>query len=93
MVDRETGTEIRTSRSASRRVRQTPAVTGDGMASGPSSEMFMAGEDRYRMIAEAAYYRAEERGFMPGNEIADWLAAEADIDALLAEDMDRAGRA
>ena len=29
-------------------------------------------------IAEAAYYRAERRGFQPGFEIEDWLAAEAE---------------
>lgn len=34
------------------------------------------------MIAEAAYYRAEKRGFAPGLEFEDWLAAEKDIDAL-----------
>jgi hypothetical protein len=32
------------------------------------------------MIAENAYYRAERRGFLPGYEIEDWLAAEAEID-------------
>lgn len=32
-----------------------------------------------RMIAEAAYYRAEKRGFAPGFELEDWLAAEREI--------------
>jgi hypothetical protein len=32
-----------------------------------------------KWIAEAAYYRAESRGFEPGSETQDWLAAEADI--------------
>lgn len=36
--------------------------------------------DRYQMIAIAAYYRAEHRGFMGGNPVEDWLAAEAEID-------------
>lgn len=31
------------------------------------------------MIAQAAYYRAERRGFEPGHEMEDWLAAERDI--------------
>jgi hypothetical protein len=35
------------------------------------------------LIAEAAYYRAERRGFRPGGEMLDWLEAEAEIDALL----------
>ena len=35
------------------------------------------------MIAEGAYLRAERRGFAPGYEEMDWLAAEAEVDALL----------
>lgn len=37
-------------------------------------------EQRWRMIEEAAYYRAEKRGFV-GEQLADdWTAAEAEID-------------
>jgi len=35
------------------------------------------------MIAAAAYYRAERRGFAPGCDLEDWLAAEAEVDSLL----------
>jgi hypothetical protein len=35
------------------------------------------------MVARAAYFRAEQRGFAPGEEVADWLAAEAEVDAIL----------
>ncbi|MGH8316710.1 MAG: DUF2934 domain-containing protein [Steroidobacteraceae bacterium] len=35
---------------------------------------------RHALIAEAAYYRAEERGFDPGHELEDWLDAELDIE-------------
>jgi hypothetical protein len=38
-----------------------------------------AESDLQRWIAEAAYYRAESRGFEPGGEMQDWLAAEAEI--------------
>jgi sterol desaturase/sphingolipid hydroxylase (fatty acid hydroxylase superfamily) len=31
------------------------------------------------MIAEAAYYKAEKRGFSPGGDINDWLEAKKDI--------------
>lgn len=41
---------------------------------------------RRAMICEAAYWRAERRGFVPGHEIEDWFAAEAEVDALLRED-------
>lgn len=43
----------------------------------------VAPEERYRMIQEAAYYRAEKRGFEPGREDEDWAAAVAEIDAML----------
>ena len=37
-------------------------------------------EDEFReMVAINAYYRAEKRGFKPGNEMDDWLEAEKDI--------------
>lgn len=40
---------------------------------------------RRGMIAEAAYLRAERRGFAGGHEKEreDWIAAEAEVDALL----------
>ncbi len=38
---------------------------------------------REQMIAEAAYYRAEQRGFEPGSEMSDWLLAEADVERSL----------
>lgn len=76
-------------------------VTGQATARNPGAaprstalkthphEKAVAGEDRYRMIAEAAYYRAENRGFMPGSELDDWLAAEIEVDELLAESHPR----
>lgn len=39
--------------------------------------------NREEMIAVAAYFRAEQRGFAPGDPHADWLAAAAEIDRLL----------
>ena len=41
--------------------------------------------DRQRMIEETAYYYAEKRGFQPGHEVLDWLAAEKDVDTLLSK--------
>jgi Protein of unknown function (DUF2934) len=40
-------------------------------------------EERWRMIAEAAYYIAQQRGFAGGDATADWLAAESAVDARL----------
>jgi hypothetical protein len=41
---------------------------------------------RHAMIAEAAYYRAERRGFAPGQELRDWLEARDQVDAELTMD-------
>lgn len=43
----------------------------------------VSAEERHRMIAEAAYFRAERRGFQGGDSFQDWLAAEVEIDKLL----------
>lgn len=45
-------------------------------------------DERQRDIATAAYYRSKARhqvpGFVPGNELEDWLEAERDMEALWA---------
>lgn len=40
-------------------------------------------EIRLQMIAEAAYYHAEHRGFAAGEAMQDWLEAEREIDQRL----------
>lgn len=56
------------------------AARGDAKAKGngtaPQGE-----EQRVDDIATAAYFRAEARGFAPGHELEDWLAAEAELGA------------
>lgn len=42
-------------------------------------------EERYQMIAAAAYWRAERRSFAPGGALDDWIAAETEIDAKLGQ--------
>ena len=44
----------------------------------------VSGEERRAMIARAAYFRAERRSFAPGQELEDWVAAEAEVDRELA---------
>ena len=46
-------------------------------------------KERYERIAQAAYHRAEKRGFAPGYELDDWLAAEQEVDTLLSSDRNR----
>lgn len=38
------------------------------------------GADRFERIAIAAYYRAQARGFAPGQDMEDWLTAEAELE-------------
>jgi hypothetical protein len=40
----------------------------------------VAAKSREALIAELAYFRAQGRGFEPGHEVEDWLAAEAEIE-------------
>ena len=42
-------------------------------------------EERHRMVAEAAYYKAEKRGFLGGDPEADWVEAEAEVESSLDE--------
>jgi hypothetical protein len=43
-------------------------------------------DERRRMIAEAAYFIAQRRGFDGSLELEDWLAAEAEVNARLGSD-------
>lgn len=45
----------------------------------PEAQQPDAGQ-RCSRIAMAAYFIAERRGFAPGHELDDWLAAEAEVD-------------
>lgn len=50
---------------------------------GNSQSVDVTPEERNRLIAEAAYYRAEQHGFNPESQVDDWLAAEAEVDTML----------
>jgi hypothetical protein len=78
----------------------TPTTTGPALHTGPDEtrteleEVHVPAdeglqallEDRHHRIEVAAYYLALHRGFTPGHEVDDWLAAE---DAIEAEDAAR----
>jgi hypothetical protein len=40
-------------------------------------------EERHRMIAETAYFLAQERGFTGGDPVSDWIEAERRVDRQL----------
>lgn len=58
--------------------RKRPAASVERAAAYPT---FVDPQQRAGLIAQAAYFRALARGFAPGHEMADWLAAEAEVDA------------
>lgn len=39
---------------------------------------------RLREIQEAAYYKSQRRGFVPGHEMDDWLEAEREVTGTIA---------
>jgi len=60
------------------------AGSGDSPNSlGEEAGAGLSDEERRRMIAEAAYYRAQTRGFGSQQELDDWLAAEKEVDGRL----------
>ncbi len=77
-------------------VAKAPAAVKATPASKPASKAVAAkprkaapkrtisAEQRNNYVEIAAFYIAERRGFAPGDLVADWLAAEAEIDQLIA---------
>lgn len=57
----------------------TPGGTGD------AARIDISPAARHEMVAVAAYFCAERRGFAPGGELDDWWEASALIDKMLAE--------
>jgi hypothetical protein len=69
-----------TAHAAPAAVERAPAQAAlrPGTRPGPISA-----EERRKMVAEAAYFRAQRRGFQGGSPDRDWMEAEAEIDAIL----------
>jgi hypothetical protein len=44
-----------------------------------ASALSVASAEFETLIAERAYFKAEQRGFAPGHELEDWLAAEREL--------------
>ena len=74
-------------------LKATPAKGKGGSAKSLAAKPVKSGKDnaaaritpeqRYRMICDAAYYRAERRGFVGGSPKDDWIAAEAEVDKFI----------
>jgi len=45
----------------------------------PDPDSPLGTQERQMLVARAAYFRAEKRGFAPGGELQDWIEAEAEV--------------
>lgn len=70
-TSKDSGSKDKASQTLPAQSNRTPAATGNIATRAP----------RESRIAIAAYYRAQARGFAPGFEVEDWLAAEMEIDS------------
>jgi hypothetical protein len=77
----ETETKSRTRRSRSASDTSSAEQRTDLSARQRRSGMPLTPEERHRLISEAAYQRAEQRGFSDGDPLMDWLEAEREVDA------------
>jgi hypothetical protein len=68
---------------ASRRAARANTAKAAQRSGADQRRHAVSAEVRERLIAMAAYYRAERRGFTPGGELQDWYEAAAEIDRQL----------
>ena len=60
-----------------------PAKPAAAAGFGTQARADLSPEGLRKLIAEAAYYRAKQRGFAPGYEVEDWVQAEAEVKKLI----------
>ena len=59
--------------------RKTPRKLQSVTPKPDSNRSEASADDIRKLIAEAAYYRAKQRGFQPGHELEDWVQAESEV--------------
>ena len=71
---------------AAKKVRPAPAkaprtrtTTKTQASFGANARAEVSAEELRKLVSEAAYYRAKQRGFTPGHEEEDWIQAEAEV--------------
>jgi Protein of unknown function (DUF2934) len=70
------GKKIKSSQAS---VKRQPRRTAGAKAATLRDSSAITPEERRQLISEAAYYRAQERGFAGGDPIQDWLEAEMEV--------------
>ena len=81
----------------SKKTKATPKMTDHGVTVAVKSKQVRAkkkrlvarssisAQERQMLVAQAAYFRAERRGFAPGGELQDWVEAEAELLRLIGD--------
>jgi DUF2934 family protein len=70
------GKKTRNSQAPAKRQSRRTATAKTAMRPDDSA---ISPQERHQLISEAAYYRAQQRGFTGGDPIQDWLEAEMEV--------------
>lgn len=81
---KQKSTRAQQSASRKKRVARESSSPAESAPNAPSATS-VADAAREKMISDAAYYRAQKRGFGPGRELDDWLEAEVEISSQFLE--------
>lgn len=68
--------------------RRTPK-TAKSQSFSANARAEVSPEELRKLISEAAYFRAKQRGFTPGYELEDWIQAEAEVMSRIGGRADR----
>jgi hypothetical protein len=78
-------TSVKTKTSAAHSAKPSAKTVSPRQQLQQTTSLVITSQQRQQMICEAAYFMAKNRGFMGGNPMDDWLAAEAEIDKQLSQ--------
>jgi hypothetical protein len=66
-------------KAAPRKAAPRAAAPKTGLTPRANAQVDVSPDELRKLISEAAYYRAKQRGFTPGHELEDWIQAEAEV--------------
>jgi hypothetical protein len=58
---------------------KTETKAKNDLTFGNNARAELSQDELRKLVSEAAYYRAKQRGFTPGHEEEDWIQAEAEV--------------
>ena len=58
---------------------KTETKAKNDLSFGNNARAQITQDELRKLVSEAAYYRAKQRGFTPGHEEDDWIQAEAEV--------------